>query len=76
MDGIIAYLSNTFLKRHVHVKPLDNTLFGDVWLITSHNWFEELLDDWRRYGARVAIANAVMTIRIANQQSWHSQNSE
>lgn len=44
-------------KRRVHVKPVMSNcgLFG--WVVLELTPWENFLDDWRRYGIKVAVQN-------------------
>jgi hypothetical protein len=68
MRTFLKHLHYVFLKRHVHVKPLDPTLFSAEPLVLSQSLYESAIDDLRRYGWRVAIHNVIAAIDL----TWNS----
>lgn len=44
---------STLFKKHVHVKPAQD----DRWIVEQLTPAQSFLDDWRRYGLRVAWHN-------------------
>ena len=53
MGDDVDRLRFIFVKRHVHVKPLDATLFSMTQIVVAHNLAESFVDDRRRYGWRL-----------------------
>jgi hypothetical protein len=51
------------LKRRIHVYPLDNTLFSDLWVEAEMNAIQAFFSDRRRYGWHVAVYNLIWILR-------------
>ena len=43
--------------QHAHRKPLNGDFFAEVWLEDRYTIWYGLWDDWRRYGAKIALKN-------------------
>lgn len=53
----VRWLLDKLQRVITDVKPLDPTLFSGAYLTITWPMWRSVLDDWRRYGLRVAAGN-------------------